>query len=589
MKDETIIKIKHLSKKLLASVIAIVFVFGWVFLQPPVEVLGGEFISANLSVFEEGFGRGRRYGLQDPAGNIVVPAVYHRIMRAEHREMEPTEDGGMRVSPIVSHYVWRVQLGDSVSNINDIMPKIGLYDAHGNELVPAVFEVLSNCSGLFAHGAVLVGMGSTDERSISSVEGSLRYGIYNIFSRQLVVPIIYERISFGYNRLIDGTYSSLFRVSNGETRSEEYKERMAAEYEWYTIRENQLFGLVNGVTGELIVPINHRQDDIRITFGNMVALGDVVGAKRYTEQVWYHPEVAWSLIDESGNVVIESSTENTMDTMFDASRILANGDYITTNIPNELSQDDWRTIRRNSAINRPMRVYHYETGTTFNVRSISNGNHADVVPATAEDYRLFRTIFDNPHVSLAVWVTVGNYVHPAAFWRGQSAGYNHYCLHFIGSTNNNNGNAPHSGTVNTANRMAPILRQLQERREAEPAPVQIQIPISVTVDGRRVNFESQPPVNVDGRVLVPVRGVFEALGFDVSWNPDTRQATLARASDVIIITIDSVTFTTNGINHTLDVPAQIFNGSIMLPIRAVIESVGYNLDWEGETQTVVIT
>jgi len=113
--------------------------------------------------------------------------------------------------------------------------------------------------------------------------------------------------------------------------------------------------------------------------------------------------------------------------------------------------------------------------------------------------------------------------------------------------------------------------------------------IDVTIDGQAVVFPDQQPVIIDGRTLVPAAGVFQALGFDVAWNRDTRQAILTRANDVIVITIDSATFTINGASRTLDVPAQIIGGRTMLPLRAVLESVGYNLDWNRSTQTVVIT
>ena len=113
--------------------------------------------------------------------------------------------------------------------------------------------------------------------------------------------------------------------------------------------------------------------------------------------------------------------------------------------------------------------------------------------------------------------------------------------------------------------------------------------ISVTINGTAVNFTDQQPTIIDGRTLVPIRGVFEALGFEVSWNQQARQATLSRAGDTIIITIDSATFTANGVSHTLDVPAQLIDGSTMLPVRAVLEAVGYSLDWNGYTQTVIIS
>ena len=113
--------------------------------------------------------------------------------------------------------------------------------------------------------------------------------------------------------------------------------------------------------------------------------------------------------------------------------------------------------------------------------------------------------------------------------------------------------------------------------------------ITVTVDGTPITFEDQGPVIVNGRTLVPVRGVFETMGFSVAWENDTQTATLTKDSDVVIIIIDNIVFASNGVGYELEVPAQIIGGRTMLPIRAVLESVGYSLDWDGDTRTVIIT
>jgi len=113
--------------------------------------------------------------------------------------------------------------------------------------------------------------------------------------------------------------------------------------------------------------------------------------------------------------------------------------------------------------------------------------------------------------------------------------------------------------------------------------------IRVTVDGRRINFSGQQPIIIDGRTLVPVRGVFEELGFLVSWDAATQTATLSDANNHVTISIGNRTFTANGTVHNLEVPAQIINGSTMLPIRAVVESVGYQVNWNSGNSTVLIT
>ena len=114
--------------------------------------------------------------------------------------------------------------------------------------------------------------------------------------------------------------------------------------------------------------------------------------------------------------------------------------------------------------------------------------------------------------------------------------------------------------------------------------------IIVTVDGVPVEFDDQEPVIVDGRTLVPVRGVFEQMGFEVDWDEDAWTAILTRDDDEVRIIIDTDIFTTNDVEHTLDVPAQLIGSRTMIPLRAVLESVGYYLEWwtDGETDFVVV-
>ncbi|MCL1842726.1 MAG: copper amine oxidase N-terminal domain-containing protein [Defluviitaleaceae bacterium] len=125
--------------------------------------------------------------------------------------------------------------------------------------------------------------------------------------------------------------------------------------------------------------------------------------------------------------------------------------------------------------------------------------------------------------------------------------------------------------------------------QAEPAPPPVAAEIGVAINGATVHFADQAPANIDGRTLVPVRGVFEMLGFDVDWDDAARTAIITNASYEMRITIDSATFTTNGVNHTLDVPAQSIGGRTMVPIRLPLESVGLSLDWDDATRTVLIS
>lgn len=111
--------------------------------------------------------------------------------------------------------------------------------------------------------------------------------------------------------------------------------------------------------------------------------------------------------------------------------------------------------------------------------------------------------------------------------------------------------------------------------------------ISVSLNGESVEFANQEPVIVEGRTLIPLRGVFEKLGYEISWDGNTKTAEFVNGNKKVQITVNSDTFIVDDdMVFTLDVPAQIINGSMMLPLRAVGEAAGIDVEWDAVTKTV---
>jgi len=113
--------------------------------------------------------------------------------------------------------------------------------------------------------------------------------------------------------------------------------------------------------------------------------------------------------------------------------------------------------------------------------------------------------------------------------------------------------------------------------------------IKIVADGRPVVFPDQQPEIVEDRTLVPVRGVFEMLGFDVGWEQETSTAVLTNNEYEVRITIGQAVFYTNGIAYELDVPAQLINDRTMVPLRFPLESVHFSLQWDNDTRTIMIS
>lgn len=112
--------------------------------------------------------------------------------------------------------------------------------------------------------------------------------------------------------------------------------------------------------------------------------------------------------------------------------------------------------------------------------------------------------------------------------------------------------------------------------------------VDLYVDTNKVETDT-PPAIIDGRTLVPVRAIFEAIGATVTWDGETRTATGIREDTTVSIQIENATAYVNGEEKTLDVPAQIINGRTMVPARFISESMGCAVSWYGDTQTVGVS
>lgn len=82
------------------------------------------------------------------------------------------------------------------------------------------------------------------------------------------------------------------------------------------------------------------------------------------------------------------------------------------------------------------------------------------------------------------------------------------------------------------------------------------------------------------RTLVPVRFISERFGMDVGYDDASRKVTLSGDGYDIVMTLDSAEYTVNGMKKTLDVPAKSYNGRTMIPLRAMAEAIGKKVHWD---------
>lgn len=112
--------------------------------------------------------------------------------------------------------------------------------------------------------------------------------------------------------------------------------------------------------------------------------------------------------------------------------------------------------------------------------------------------------------------------------------------------------------------------------------------IKVLLDGKELVFDV-PPQIIEGRTLLPLRAIFEALGLEVGWDNETRTITGISEGKEIILKLDSKEAKVNGINKALDVPAKSINGRTLVPVRFIAEGLNLNVVWNQESRTVKIS
>lgn len=114
-------------------------------------------------------------------------------------------------------------------------------------------------------------------------------------------------------------------------------------------------------------------------------------------------------------------------------------------------------------------------------------------------------------------------------------------------------------------------------------------PLIVKVDGKTIKFPYEQPHSVAGRTLVPLRGIFEAIGAYVEWDPEQRKVTCKKENEEVELRIGRHTARKNGIEIEIDVAPKVMHGTTMVPLRFIAESLGAKVNFDAGNNIVEIT
>ena len=343
--------------------------------------------------------------------------------------------------------------------------KWGLIDLHGNAVMP------------FAHEAApsVLQAGDSEHPSLYRVSEQRETGLYfGAVSEtgEAAIPVLYRSLYRGRGH----TNRNLFVVSLWDEEGQSLKWGMVNAQGDVVIEIDITFGDYTPFAGNTpvgpadanhlvvyrwasdgarfagVVEIGTGYELIPIAYRGMFLLGNgFFAASRYHWQdvIWGDVPTTWMLYNANagGQVTQANYTLNEMRAL--AGLMSALDGNVRPHHGN-VQRVHWFNELRGSLGTQEMEILCLATGQIARARSIANGNHADIVGTTTE-YQAMLADFRN------VLVTVGGRTMPAAmerFWPSE-----HFCLHFYGSTQNNDGRSWGMGHIYFGERAGELIRK----------------------------------------------------------------------------------------------------------------------------------
>lgn len=111
----------------------------------------------------------------------------------------------------------------------------------------------------------------------------------------------------------------------------------------------------------------------------------------------------------------------------------------------------------------------------------------------------------------------------------------------------------------------------------------------VKLNGNLVKFNSQYPIIENGTTLVPIRAVSEMLNADVKWDGDNGIVYIDKGGKEIKLHTGTTDAYIDGKFFELEVSAEVVNGRTLVPLRFVAEALDMDVKWDGDHRMVELT
>jgi len=113
--------------------------------------------------------------------------------------------------------------------------------------------------------------------------------------------------------------------------------------------------------------------------------------------------------------------------------------------------------------------------------------------------------------------------------------------------------------------------------------------LTVLVDGKPVEFKDAAPQVLMGRTMVPMRGIFEAIGAYVEYDDANHTIKAQKNNESVDLRLGSRIAKKNGAEILMEVKPQLLGGTTMVPLRFIAEALDAKVEFDKANNRINVT
>jgi hypothetical protein len=112
----------------------------------------------------------------------------------------------------------------------------------------------------------------------------------------------------------------------------------------------------------------------------------------------------------------------------------------------------------------------------------------------------------------------------------------------------------------------------------------------MTVNGtvKAIDAQGTRPLISNGMTMVPIRAIIESLGGSVGWDTATRRLDIRLGSRTVTVWVGKTTAKVSGSSTTISSAPAIIGGRTLIPLRFVAENLGCLVGWDQPSKSVTV-